>query len=166
MSKDQIGETILGAIVAVVAAGFLLFAVTRAGQAESATGYPLVAHFSKVDGVSVGSDVRLAGVKVGAVSGVSLDNATYRAKLQLSIDPKVKVPEDSAAKIQTDGLLGGAYVSLEAGGSDTPLKPGAEIEDTQGSIDLLTTLTSAMANMGANGANGASGSNAAGTKTP
>ena len=72
--------------------------------------------------------------------------------LVLSIDPKVRVPEDSAAKIQSDGLLGGAYVSLEAGGGDAALKPGAEIEDTQGSIDLLTTLTSAMANMGANSA--------------
>jgi phospholipid/cholesterol/gamma-HCH transport system substrate-binding protein len=147
MNRDTIGETILGAIVAAVAIGFLTFALTRAGQAEGPGGYPLIAHFNRVDGISVGSDVRLAGVKIGAVSGMSLDNSTYMAKLTLSIQPAVKIPEDSSAKISTDGLLGGAYVSLDAGGSDTTLPSNGEIESTQGSVDLLTTLVNAVSGM-------------------
>jgi phospholipid/cholesterol/gamma-HCH transport system substrate-binding protein len=92
----------------------------------------------------------MAGVKIGAVSGVGLDYQTYQAKLTLTVDNKVKVPEDSAAKIQTDGLLGGAYISLEPGGADATLKPNSEITDTQGSVDLLTTLTSAVSGLGQN----------------
>jgi phospholipid/cholesterol/gamma-HCH transport system substrate-binding protein len=150
MNKDTIGETVLGAIVALVAVGFLAFALTRAGQSEGSGGYPLLASFNKVDGVAVGSDVRMAGVKVGAVSAVALDNSTYLAKLTLSIDQSVKVPQDSSAKIATDGLLGGAYVSLEPGGDDAVLKPGGQIEQTQGSVDLITVLSSAISGMNSN----------------
>jgi phospholipid/cholesterol/gamma-HCH transport system substrate-binding protein len=147
MMKDQVGETILGAIVAAVAIGFLVFALTRAGESEGGRGYPLIAHFNKIDGVNVGSDVRMAGVKIGAVSGVGLDSQTYLAKVTLSIQDAIKVPDDSSAKIATDGLLGGAYVSLEPGGSDTTLPSGGEIESTQGSVDLITVLSSALSNM-------------------
>jgi phospholipid/cholesterol/gamma-HCH transport system substrate-binding protein len=150
MNKDTLAETIIGAIVVIVAVGFLGFALTRAGHAAESDGYALVAHFNKVDGVALGSDVRLAGVKVGTVSGVSLEPSTYMAKLTLAIAPSVKVPEDSAAKIASDGLLGGAYVSIEAGGSDTTLKPGAEISQTQGSVDLITVLSSALSGMNSN----------------
>ncbi|HVY03142.1 MAG TPA: outer membrane lipid asymmetry maintenance protein MlaD [Caulobacterales bacterium] len=153
MNRDQLVETVLGAIVAAVAVGFLLFALTQSGRGETGGGYELIAKFNRADGISVGSDVRLAGVKVGAVSGVSLDTQTFQAKLDLAIDPKVKLPEDSAAKIMTDGLLGGAYVSLEPGGAEQVLNSGAEIADTQGSVDLLTTLTSAISGMSANNSN-------------
>ena len=153
MNRDQLGETILGAIVAAVAVGFLMFALTQSGHGEAGGGYQLIAKFNRADGVSVGSDVRLAGVKVGAVSGVTLDTSTFQAKLTLAVDPKVKLPENSAAKILTDGLLGGSYVSLEPGGSEAVLNSGAEIADTQGSVDLLTTLTSAISGMSANNSN-------------
>jgi phospholipid/cholesterol/gamma-HCH transport system substrate-binding protein len=81
------------------------------------------------------------------VSGVGLDSQTYLAKVTLSIQDAIKVPDDSSAKIATDGLLGGAYVSLEPGGSDTTLPSGGEIESTQGSVDLITVLSSALSNM-------------------
>ena len=151
MNRDTLVETIIGAIVVVVAVGFLGFALTRGAHASSSEGYSLVAHFNKVDGVTVGSDVRMAGVKVGSISDISLDPATYMAKVQIAITaPKVKVPQDSAAKIASDGLLGGAYVSIEAGGSDTVLKPGQEIEQTQGSVDILTVLSTAVSGMNSN----------------
>lgn len=138
--KEQAAETILGAIVAAVAIGFLAFAVTRAGSAEAAGGYEVVARFQRADGVAVGSDVRISGVKVGAVSKVALDPETYFARITMTVDPAVKLPDDSSAKVAADGLLGGAYVSLDAGGSETMLAPGGEILNTQGSIDLLGVL--------------------------
>ena len=142
--KEQVAETILGALVAIVAGVFLAFALTRAGHNETQGGYPIVARFNRINGISVGSDVRLSGVKVGTVSAVGLDPSTYMAKLILSMDQKYKLPEDSIAKVGSDGLLGGAYISIEPGGGEAMLKPNGEIAQTQGSVDLLTVLASAM----------------------
>jgi phospholipid/cholesterol/gamma-HCH transport system substrate-binding protein len=142
--KEQAAETAIGAVVAVVAAGFLFYAVTRAGGGEAAGGYPIEARFNRIDGISVGADVRMSGVKVGAVSTVALDPATYMAKVTMAVDPKIKVPADSSAKISSDGLLGGAYIAIEPGGEEAMLKPGNEISHTQGTVDLLTVLASAV----------------------
>ncbi len=142
-SKEQAAETILGAIVALVAVGFLAFAVTRAGAADASGGYELWARFQRVDGINVGADVRMSGVKVGAVSKVGIDPQTYYAKVTMSVDPIVKLPDDSSARISSDGLLGGAYVSLEPGGSEGMLPKGGEILNTQGSVDILSLLAAA-----------------------
>jgi phospholipid/cholesterol/gamma-HCH transport system substrate-binding protein len=147
--REQAAETILGAIVAAVAIGFLAFAVTRAGAGETAGGYPLTARFNRVDGVNVGADVRLSGVKVGTVSSVAVDPTTYLAKLTLSVAPTVKLPDDSTARIASDGLLGGAYVSLEPGGSAEMLAAGGEIVNTTGTVDLLSLLAAAAGSAGA-----------------
>lgn len=146
--KEQAAETILGALVAFVAIGFLVFAVTRAGAGEAAGGYPLVARFNRVDGVNVGADVRLSGVKVGTVSAVGVDPTTYLAKLTLSVDRTVKLPDDSSARVASDGLLGGAYVALEPGGSAEMLASGGEIANTTGTVDLLSLLAAAASGAG------------------
>jgi phospholipid/cholesterol/gamma-HCH transport system substrate-binding protein len=138
---ERWGETILGAVVAAVAVGFFAFAAAQAGQTGARGGYELVARFQRVDGVAVGSDVRVSGVKVGVVRAMALDPETYLARLTLSIDNGVEVLDDSTARIATDGLLGGAYVAIEPAGLD-PLPPGGEIPNTQGSVDLLTLLAS------------------------
>ncbi len=139
--NEHWGETILGAIVAAVAVGFFAFAAAQSGQTGAHSGYDLIARFQRVDGVGVGSDVRVSGVKVGVVRAVALDPATYLAQLTLSIDPDVRVLDNSTARIATDGLLGGAYVAIEPAGLD-PLPAGGEIPNTQGSIDLLTVFAS------------------------
>jgi len=146
--KEQAAETILGAIVAAVAIGFLAFAVTRAGAGEASGGYPLTARFNRVDGVNVGADVRLSGVKVGTVSAVGIDEKTYLAQLTLSVSPTVKLPDDSTARVASDGLLGGGYIALEPGGSAEMLASGGEIANTQGTIDLLSLLAAAASNSG------------------
>jgi phospholipid/cholesterol/gamma-HCH transport system substrate-binding protein len=140
-SFERWGETILGAIVSVVAIGFFAFAAAQAGQTGARGGYDLVARFQRVDGVAVGSDVRISGVKVGVVRAVALDPDTYLARLTLSIDEGVQVLDDSTARIATDGLLGGAYVAVEPAGFE-PLAPGGEIPNTQGAVDLLTLFAS------------------------
>jgi phospholipid/cholesterol/gamma-HCH transport system substrate-binding protein len=138
---ERWGETILGAAVAVVAVGFFVFAAAQAGQSGSASGYDLVARFQRVDGIAVGSDVRVSGVKVGVVRAVELDTETYMARLTLTISNGVQVLDDSTARIASDGLLGGAYVSIEPAGMDA-LAAGSEIPNTQGSVDLLTLFAS------------------------
>lgn len=140
--NGNLGETLLGAIVAAVAIGFLTFAISRAGGGDSASGYALTARFDRIDGIASGSDVRLSGVKVGAVSGVAVDPETYLAKVDFTVARDVKIPDDSAARVTSDGLLGGAYLALEPGGSVDMLPPGGEVVNTQGSIDLLTLFAS------------------------
>ena len=147
LNFERWGETMLGAIVAVVAIGFFAFAAAQAGQSgASGKSYDLVARFQRVDGIAIGSDVRVSGVKVGVVRAVALDPATYQAKLTLAVDRGLQVLDDSTARVQTDGLLGGAYISIEPAGMDA-LPPGGEITHTQGSVDLLTVMSSAMQGM-------------------
>ncbi len=137
MSKGQVFETLVGVGVVAVAAGFLYYAYGASGRGATARTYPLNAVFGRVDGVTVGSEVRIAGVKVGAVSGNALDPQTYEARVTLSVASGIKLPDDTIAKIASDGLLGGAHIALEPGGSDVLLKAGDTISITQGSVDLL-----------------------------
>ena len=151
MKMERWGETILGAVVAIVAVGFFAFASAQAGQNGNRAGYDLSALFNRVDGITVGSDVRVSGVKVGVVKAISLDTDSYQARLTFTIDNTVKVNDQSTARIQSDGLLGGAYVSIEPAGL-TPLAAGGMIENTQGTVDLLSLFAS-FAGGGANHSN-------------
>lgn len=141
MNAERWGETILGAVVALVAIGFFAFAAAQGGQSGGRGGYDLTARFQRVDGISVGSDVRVSGVKVGVVKAMELDPETYMARLTMTIDPAVQVLDESTARVAADGLLGGAYVAIEPAGM-SPLAAGAEIPNTQGAVDLLTLLAS------------------------
>ena len=138
---ERWGETILGAIVVIIAVGFFAFAAAQAGQTGASGGYDLTARFQRVDGINVGSDVRVSGVKVGVVRSIALDPDTYLAKLTLSINNGVHVLDDSTARVASDGLLGGAYIAIEPAGM-APLAANAEIPNTQGSVDLLTLFAS------------------------
>lgn len=138
---ERWGETILGAAVAVVAVGFFVFAGAQAGQTGASGGYELIGRFQRVDGIAVGSDVRVSGVKVGVVRSVELDPDTYMALLTLNIAEGVQVLDDSTARVASDGLLGGAYIAIEPAGMDA-LAAGAEIPNTQGAVDLLTLFAS------------------------
>lgn len=135
MRKNQV-ETVMGAVVLAIAAIFLVFAYQTA-DIRSVQGYPVVMRFDRIDGLRLGSDVRMSGIKVGSVTAQALDPQTYLAVVTASIDPAVKLPDDSSAAISSDGLLGEKYLALVPGASDKMLPAGGEIEHTQGSVDLI-----------------------------
>lgn len=131
-------ELIAGGLVLAIAAGFLAWAAQ--GQWSGGGGYDVTASFPDVDGVSIGTEIRLAGVKIGRVSDIRLNPKTYLADAVFRIPDDVLLPADSAALIQSDGLLGGAYIQLQPGGSLDNLQPGDEIEDVQGAVSLLQLM--------------------------
>lgn len=139
--SESPAEIVAGGITLLVAAGFLVYTTQVAGALRSqGESYDLTASFRSVDGVGVGTDVRLAGVKVGTVTGVALNPETFRADMTVSVEKGISLPEDSSIAISSEGLLGGNFVELVPGGSPFNLEPGAEIEDTQGALNLLGLL--------------------------
>lgn len=138
MSKTNAVETLVGAIVLAGAVGFAVYATQTAGLRGGGDGYDLSASFRSLEGVSEGTDVRLAGVKIGTVTDVSLDTETYRAATVLTVDSAVEIPDDSAAVISSEGLLGGNFVEIMPGGSPFYFAAGDEITDTQGAVSLIS----------------------------
>lgn len=137
MDRSGIFETLLGSVVIVVAVMFAYYAYEVSGRAVGRDQYEIGAVFGRVDGVAVGAEVRIAGVKVGSVTGNELNPQTYEANLDLAISAAVPIPEDSIAKIVSDGLLGSAHVAIEPGAAEEVLRDGDVITITQGSVDLL-----------------------------
>ncbi len=137
---ENITEILTGGAVVAVAAGFLLYAGQGTRLAAGSGTYPLKASFRSVEGVTVGTDVRMSGVKVGAVTALSLNPQTFYADATLSVADGIVLPDDSAALVSSEGLLGGAFVELQPGGSPDSLPPGAEIEDTQGAVSVVSLL--------------------------
>ncbi|MCC7260005.1 MAG: outer membrane lipid asymmetry maintenance protein MlaD [Alphaproteobacteria bacterium] len=128
-------ETLIGAIVILVAAGFGYFAYNSSSIKQEA-GYDISAKFDSVDGIGLGSEVRMGGVKIGVVTDLALEPETYLAVLSLHINEAVKLPEDSNAAIVSDGLLGAKYVALTPGSEEAMLKDDDQIQFTQSSVNL------------------------------
>ncbi len=149
MAQRNFAEAMTGAAVLAIAGGFLAFAVAHSGR-EVRGGYPLTARFQRIDGLGVGSDVRVAGVKVGSVTAATIDPKSFEAVVTLAVADNIKLPADSGAAITSDGLLGGKYLDLTPGGEDKVIPPGGVIKITQSSInieDLLGKFVFSMANM-------------------
>lgn len=134
MNRNVI-ETLIGAVVLLIAAGFL-FTAYKSGNVQQATGYTVNAKFDRVDGLNLGSDVRISGIKVGAVTGAIIDPETYQAVVTLTVKDDIKLPKDSSAEIIGDGLLGSKYVAVIPGGDTEMMAQGEEIKYTQSSISL------------------------------
>lgn len=148
--RGNVVETLIGAVVLVVAMTFLGFAYTRA-DVGTVRGYELLAKFDRVDGLKAGSDVVISGIKVGTVADLELDPDTYFAVARLSIGDTVKLPLDSSAQIGSDGLLGDKYVIVVPGGEEEYLQAGDEIKFTQGAIDLIGLVGQAIFSQGGSG---------------
>lgn len=133
-------EAAVGAAVVAVAIGFLVYASQFTSLRGDSTGYALSASFRSIEGVSVGTDVRLAGVKIGTVTDITLNATTFRADAEFTVANGVELPDDSAVVISSEGLLGGNYVEILPGGSPFNFAEGDEIEDTQSSVSLVSLL--------------------------
>jgi phospholipid/cholesterol/gamma-HCH transport system substrate-binding protein len=137
---ENLSEVIAGGAVLAAAIGFLVYAGQSTGFTAESSSYPLTASFRSVDGVTVGTDVRLAGVKVGTVTALSLNPQTYFADATISVRKDVLLPDDSTILVSSEGLLGGSFIELQPGGSLDNLSPGDEIEDTQGAVSVISLL--------------------------
>ncbi|MFQ8429942.1 outer membrane lipid asymmetry maintenance protein MlaD [Amaricoccus sp. W119] len=137
---NSAAEAIIGAVVLVTAAGFALYAGQTSGHGLGSADMPLTAKFRDANGISVGTDVRVAGIKVGTVTGLTLDPQTYQASATFTVPNDLGVPDDSDVKIASEGLLGGNFLEIQPGASEVLLASGDEILNTQGSIDLLNLL--------------------------
>ncbi|KPP82839.1 MAG: putative ABC transport system substrate-binding protein [Oceanicaulis sp. HLUCCA04] len=140
MRGGAVLETLVGVIVLVVAVAFLVFAQGRLDSDPSEDGYEVSARFSEVGALTRGAEVRVSGVPVGSVTAIDLDTETYFAQVRLRLRQDVRLPSDSTAKITASGLLGGAYVEIEAGGEDEMIEQGGEIVYTQGAVDLFELI--------------------------
>ena len=138
--SEHTTEVIVGAGVLAAAIGFVVYAGQISGFSNASATYPLEASFRSLEGVSVGTDVRLAGVKVGTVSEVELNTETFRADTTVSVSRDVEIPDDSAIIIASEGLLGGNFVEIVPGGSPFYFESGDTIEDTQGAVSLVSLL--------------------------
>ena len=145
--KRSLGELLAGAAVLLVAAGFLIYALVNTGQTRPG-GMTLSARFDNVGSVSAGSDVRVSGVKVGRVLGTDIDPQTFQAVVRFTVGSELKVPSDSSAVISSGGLLGGAFLSVSPGGSETDLKDGGVITVTQSAVNLEDLLGKFIFNVG------------------
>jgi len=133
--RGNVIETVMGAVVLVVAGLFLFFAYSTS-QLRSVPGYELTANFEHIDGIREGSDVRISGIKVGSVLAATLDPKSFLANVRMTVEPSVKLPDDSVAEIVSSGLLGDKYMSLVPGGSDKDIPAGGQIKYTQSSVSL------------------------------
>ena len=133
-------ELLAGFLVLALLAGLIIAAVIGNGR-KSHVGYVLTAQFDHVDGLEVGSDVRMAGVTVGQVMNETVDPKNFQAVVTLSVRPDIKLPVDSSVVVTSDSLLGGKYLALAPGGSDTILAEGGRITQTQGAISLEQLLS-------------------------
>ncbi len=135
--RQNLIEAIIGAVVLGIAVTFTLFFYQRTSGNIGGDRYRIAALFPNATGVSVGTDVRVSGIRVGTVASETLDPQTFQARLELAIDDRIKLPIDSSAVIASEGILGGNYVQLLPGGDPETLVSGDEIIDTQGSVDLM-----------------------------
>jgi phospholipid/cholesterol/gamma-HCH transport system substrate-binding protein len=137
---NTITEVLVGAAVLAVAAGFFLYAAGTASRGPAGGTYDLAASFRSAEGISIGTEVRLAGVRVGTVTGMELDADTFRARTTFNLRSDISLPDDSAIAIASEGLLGGTFVEIIPGGSPFTYAPGDVITDTQSSVSLVTLL--------------------------
>src|SRR6201986_597910 len=136
MQQNNIAESLIGACVVAIALVFAVLAYNRTGSG-GLSGYEVNAKLPKADGLAVGTDVRLAGIKIGTVSDMTLDPKTYLVTVHMSIRNDIKLPVDSSVLVTQAGFLGGQYLSITPGGDDKIMSAGSYFDNAQGSIDVM-----------------------------
>ena len=140
--KKNILETIVGFAVIILAILFAMFIYNNAHNAhrDKGQGYLLSAKFQNISGIIEGSDIMIAGIKVGEVEHMELDPKTYEAVALLKINNDISIPSDSRAAIVSAGLVGNKFVSIEPGSEETNLKNGDKIIYTSSAVNLESLI--------------------------
>ena len=142
--KNNFVETAVGALVVAIAAGFFLYVYNSTDLGNSSDGYRISAEFENIEGITVGSDIRMAGIKIGSVVKQKLDPENFQAIVTMSVANFVKLPDDTTAKITSEGLLGSKFIALDVGGSEEILKDGDSLSNTQSAIDIWSLINEFM----------------------
>ena len=145
--SNQLVETLMGAVVLLVAAVFLVFAYSST-NVRPLNGYEVTAKFDRIDGLNPGSDVKISGIKVGTVVNEKLDPETFLAIVTLSVQNGVKLPTDTVAQVSSEGLLGGNFLALVPGSDDKDIQAGGEIKYTQAPVNITQLLGKFIFNAG------------------
>lgn len=140
MKNARIIEVILGFIIIAVCIGAMVSFFKQGGKDGGPT-YILKGEFDRIEGIKTGSDVRIAGVKVGKVASIRLNNETYVAVVEMELFQDVKVPSDSSAEVASESLIGGRYINVTAGGSTDMLKNGEKFDYTQSSVNIESLVS-------------------------
>ncbi|AAU04170.1 outer membrane lipid asymmetry maintenance protein MlaD [Rickettsia typhi] len=138
--QQNIVETIVGFLVLIIVLLFLIFAYKTGTSIISSKGYQVTANFQSAEGIAVGSDVMISGIKVGSVTKITLDPDRFYASVYLNINDDVKIPKDSKAQVVTNGLLGGKYIAIIPGNGDENLSANEEIRYTQSAINIESLI--------------------------
>lgn len=143
--QNRTFETLIGAIICIIAGtfSFYLYQNTDLSSSHERT-YTISAKFDRIDGLKTGADVRISGVKVGHVVSSSVDKEEFLANVLFTVRHDLRVPDDSSAEIHSDGLLGGKFIQLVPGGSDTLVEPGGKLTITQSSVSLEELISGMM----------------------
>ena len=141
MDKGKLEMTVgVFVLIGICCIGYLTIKLGRM-ELMGDDNYPLMAHFESVSGLRSGSTVEMAGVQVGRVEKITLNQETKLAEVQLKISREVQLADDVIASIKTTGLIGDKYVNLIPGGSDEILKPGGRITETESAVDVIDLVS-------------------------
>lgn len=135
--RTHVVEALVGLFVVIAAAAMVFLFLERTGSQAGENAVEVVALFPNASGIDIGTEVRVAGLAIGSVTGVSLDPQGYQAEVRMALDRAANLPSDSSAAITAESLLGGSYIAMLPGGSSEPLRDGDVILDTQGAVDMM-----------------------------
>jgi len=151
--KQNIIETAIGFLVLITGCVFLVFALKTNNMKANSSGYLLTARFQSAEGIYSGSDIMLAGIKIGEVENMVLDRNSFYAVMDLRIDEAFRLPIDSEASIVSSGFLGGKFVSIIPGIEEEDLKDGDSVFRTHSSVNLESLIGKFMYNFDSKGSN-------------
>ena len=140
--RQNVIETIIGFIIIVTAGWFFAYAYNTNRMNNDMDGYIVTARFQNAEGISIGSDIMTAGIKIGEVWDMTLDRNTFFAVMQLKINKGIQIPKDSQAAVVSSGFLGGKFIAIAPGASDDIIK------FTQSSVNIEALIGKFMYSFG------------------
>ncbi|AFB20793.1 outer membrane lipid asymmetry maintenance protein MlaD [Rickettsia canadensis] len=146
--KQNVIETIIGFVVLIIILLFLIFAYKTGYSITSSKGYQVTANFQSAEGIAVGSDVMISGIKIGSIKKITLDPNSFYAIVYLNINDDVKIPKDSKAQVVTSGLFGSKYISIVPGNDDENLAANEEIRYTQSAMNIELLINKIVSSFG------------------